>query len=119
MLLDIYQIQGETQEFDKTALAFAQAFGTSPPSWFGPKNNLEQKENIGNGKNMIILDSIMKPDFAEKFKELPGVALTNAAKNNRIYRYEEHDLVYFGPRTGQNIFKLMQLFYSPENVSEK
>ncbi|MBS1735932.1 MAG: ABC transporter substrate-binding protein [Bacteroidetes bacterium] len=71
-------------------------------------------------------DIIIATDFgfdrmgsAEKFKELPGVALTNAAKNNRIYRYEEHDLVYFGPRTGQNIFKLMQLFYSPENVSEK
>ncbi len=81
MLLDIYQIQGETQEFDKTALAFAQAFGTSPPSWFGPKNNLEQKENIGNGKNMIILDSIMKPDFAEKFKEL-----LKAAKQEKFCR---------------------------------
>ncbi len=60
-----------------------------------------------------------KMGSAEKFKELPGVALTNAAKNNRIYRYEEHDLVYFGPRTGQNISKLMQLFYSPENETKK
>ena len=48
---------------------------------------------------------------AEKFKTIPGVALTNAAKNNRIYRFEEHDLVYFGPRTGDNILKLMSLIH--------
>jgi iron complex transport system substrate-binding protein len=32
----------------------------------------------------------------DKFKTVPGVGLTNAAKNNKIYRFEEHDLVYFG-----------------------
>ena len=47
----------------------------------------------------------------EKFKTVPGVGLTNAAKNNRIYRFEEHDLVYFGPRTGQNVMKLMNLIH--------
>ncbi|WP_026770373.1 hemin ABC transporter substrate-binding protein [Asinibacterium sp. OR53] len=49
---------------------------------------------------------------AEQFKTLPGVALTNAAKNNRIYRFEEHDLVYFGPRSGKNILQLMQLIHA-------
>lgn len=105
MLLDIYQIQGETQEFDKTALAFSQAFGTSPPSWFGPKNNLEQKENIGNGKNMIILDSIMKPDFAEKFKEL-----LKAAKQEKFCRinisqckFEQNNIELF-----EKFLKLLQ-----------
>ena len=49
----------------------------------------------------------------DKFKSVPGVALTNAAKNNRIYRFEEHDLVYFGPRTGENVLKLMN-FIHPE-----
>ena len=53
---------------------------------------------------------------AENFKTVPGVALTNAAKNNRIYRFEEHDIVYFGPRTGENIIKLMKLFYPDANV---
>jgi iron complex transport system substrate-binding protein len=43
----------------------------------------------------------------DKFKELPGIALTPAAKDNRIYRIEEHDLLYFGPRTGENVLKLM------------
>ena len=49
---------------------------------------------------------------AEKFKTIPGVALTNAAKNNRIYRFEEHDLVYFGPRSPENIIKLMKLIHA-------
>ena len=52
-----------------------------------------------------------KMGSVEKFKTVPGVGLTNAAKNNRIYRFEEHDLIYFGPRSGQNIMKLMKLFY--------
>ena len=57
---------------------------------------------------------------SENFKEgIPGVALTNAAKNNRIYRFEEHDLVYFGPRTGENVMKLMKLFYPNANVPAK
>ena len=60
-----------------------------------------------------------KMGSAEKFKEVAGVALTNAAKNNRIYRFEEHDLVYFGPRTGQNIMQLMNLIYPASNVSTK
>ena len=47
----------------------------------------------------------------EKFKQLPGVALSPAAKNNRIYRIEEHDLVYLGPRTGQNVYNLIRLIH--------
>ncbi len=47
----------------------------------------------------------------EKFKTVAGVGLTNAAKNNRIYRFEEHDLIYFGPRSAENIMKLMHLIH--------
>jgi len=47
----------------------------------------------------------------EKFKELPGISLTPAAKNNRIYRVEEHDLLYLSPRTGENILKLMDMIH--------
>jgi iron complex transport system substrate-binding protein len=50
---------------------------------------------------------------------VPGVSLTNAAKNKRIVRFEEHDLVYFGPRTGENIIKLMNLIHPPANAPEK
>jgi iron complex transport system substrate-binding protein len=52
----------------------------------------------------------------EKVKELPGVALTNAAKNNQIYRVEEHDLIYLGPRTGKNVLKLQELIHQDETV---
>lgn len=72
-------------------------------------------------------DIIIATDFGfdkmggtiEKFKQVPGVALTNAAKNNRIYRFEEHDLVYFGPRTGPNVMKLMNLIHPEINADKK
>jgi iron complex transport system substrate-binding protein len=64
-------------------------------------------------------DIIIATDFGydqmgsmEKFVSgVPGVALTNAGKNKRIVRFEEHDLIYFGPRTGENIIKLMKLLH--------
>ncbi len=42
---------------------------------------------------------------------VPGIALTNAGKNKRIVRFEEHDLIYFGPRSGENILKLINLLH--------
>lgn len=63
-------------------------------------------------------DVILLTDFGydrlgstEKIKELPGVGSTRAAKNNQIYRIEEHDLIYLGPRTGENIIKLQKLIH--------
>src|ERR1044071_8258387 len=72
-------------------------------------------------------DIIIATDFGydqmgsmEKFAtDVPGVALTNAGKNKRIVRFEEHDLIYFGPRTGQNIIKLMHLLHPTTNVQAK
>lgn len=49
---------------------------------------------------------------ADAAKALPGVAETAAARNNRIYRVSEHELMYFGPDTGQNVMKLAQLIHS-------
>jgi iron complex transport system substrate-binding protein len=69
-------------------------------------------------------DVILLTDFGydrlgtpEKIKELPGVSSTRAAKNNHIYRIEEHDLVYLGPRTGKNILLLQKLIHvnAPSN----
>ena len=42
----------------------------------------------------------------DQIKALPGVATSNAARNNRIYRIEENVLNYFGPRSGENIEKV-------------
>jgi iron complex transport system substrate-binding protein len=48
---------------------------------------------------------------AEQAKTLPCVAETDAAKNGRIYRVSEHELMYFGPETGENILKLAKLIH--------
>ncbi len=55
----------------------------------------------------------------DKFiSDIPGVALTNAGKNKRIIRFEEHDMIYFGPRTGDNIIKLTDLIH-PADAPKK
>jgi iron complex transport system substrate-binding protein len=63
-------------------------------------------------------DIILATDFGydrmgseDKFVELPGLSLTPAAKNHKIYRIEEHDLIYLGPRTGENVLKVMDLIH--------
>ncbi len=47
----------------------------------------------------------------DAIKQLPGVATSNAAANNRIYRVEENQLNYFGPRTGENIGKIAAIIH--------
>lgn len=71
-------------------------------------------------------DVILLTDFGydrlgsyDKILELPGVALTNAAKSGDIYRVEGHDLIYFGPRTGENVLKLQQLIHKGRKSSDE
>jgi iron complex transport system substrate-binding protein len=45
---------------------------------------------------------------------LPGVATSNAAKDGRIYRIEEHELMYFGPSTGKGLQHLITLIHKGE-----
>jgi iron complex transport system substrate-binding protein len=47
----------------------------------------------------------------DQIKALPGVATSNAAKNNHIYRIEENVLNYFGPRSGENIQKVAAIIH--------
>ena len=63
-------------------------------------------------------DVVLLTDFGydrlgsiDKIKELPGLAGTKAAKSNRIYRVEEHDMVYLGPRTGENVLLFQELIH--------
>jgi iron complex transport system substrate-binding protein len=64
-------------------------------------------------------DVILVTDFGfdrlggsvDEIKALPGVATSNAAKNSRIYRIEEHVLMYFGPRSGENIEKVAAIIH--------
>lgn len=90
--------------------------------WAGAINVADTAQKWKNLSSEVIAqaqpDVILATDYGfdlqgsvEKFKQLPGVSLSPAAKNNRIYRIEEHDLVYLGPRTGENVYKLIQLIH--------
>jgi iron complex transport system substrate-binding protein len=43
---------------------------------------------------------------ADKFAAMPGVAETPAGKNKRIYRVDETEVMYFGPRTAASVKKI-------------
>jgi iron complex transport system substrate-binding protein len=47
----------------------------------------------------------------DAIKQLPGVGTSEAAKNNRIFRVEENQLNYFGPRAGENIGKIAAIIH--------
>lgn len=53
---------------------------------------------------------------AAKFAALPGVALTPAGMNRRIYRIDESEIIYFGPRSPATVHKLAQWFH-PEKTA--
>jgi iron complex transport system substrate-binding protein len=68
-------------------------------------------------------DVILLTDFGydrlengQQIQQLPGISSTNAFKNNRIFRIEEHDLVYLGPRTGENVLLINQLIHQNEKL---
>lgn len=90
--------------------------------WAGGKMSIDDKKGMRQLSAEVVAasdpDVILLTDFGydrlgstAKIKELPGVAGTKAAKNNRIYRIEEHDLVYLGPRTGENTLMLQKLIH--------
>jgi iron complex transport system substrate-binding protein len=43
---------------------------------------------------------------AEKFAAMPGVSLTPAGKAKRIYRVDETEVMYYGPRTAASLQKI-------------
>lgn len=47
----------------------------------------------------------------EQAKTLPGVAETDAARHNRIFRVPEYELMYYGPQTGGSIIELAKLIH--------
>jgi len=53
----------------------------------------------------------------EKFKTLPGVALTPAGQSNRIYRVDEQELMYFGPRTPAVVRKFAGWFHPNDTAA--
>jgi iron complex transport system substrate-binding protein len=43
---------------------------------------------------------------ADKFAAMPGVNLTPAAKAGRIYRIDETDVMYYGPRSADGLRRI-------------
>ena len=95
--------------------------------WAGAEMAVDEDKGMRHLSSEVVAtsdpDVILVTDFgydklgsSEKVKELPGVSGTKAALNNRIYRVEEHDLVYIGPRTGENVLMLHDLIYRDANT---
>lgn len=68
MLMDIYQVTGQKNDFEKVALVFSHGFGCSPPSY----NDLSgEKKSVMASKNIMTLQNVLKADnsdFREFFK---------------------------------------------------
>jgi len=47
----------------------------------------------------------------DAFRKLPGVDLTPAGKNGQIYRIDETEVMYFGPRTPATVRKFEKIFH--------
>lgn len=60
MLMDIYQVLGLKNEFEQTAIAFAQIFNTSSPSWVNGDN--DDKKKIIAGANVLTLPVTLTVD---------------------------------------------------------
>ena len=75
---------------------------------------MESPEIIAQANPQVILLTDFGYDrlgSLDQIKTLPGVATSEAAKNNHIYRIEENVLNYFGPRSGENIAKVAEVIH--------
>jgi iron complex transport system substrate-binding protein len=81
----------------------------------GRMQRMESPETVAQANPDVILVTDYGFDRAggslDQIKALPGVATSNAAKNNRIYRIEENQLMYFGPRSGENVEKVAAVIH--------
>ena len=93
--------------------------------WAGGVNAIDSMGGMARTNAEMIAksapDIIIATDFgfdkfgsADKFKEMPGVSLTPAGKNGRIYRIEESEIVYFGPRTASVVKKVVDMVHPPQ-----
>lgn len=90
--------------------------------WAGGKNILANGHGMERLTPALVADA--QPDViianqvafgrygsAKAFTRLPGVSLTPAGKNGRIYMIMEQQSIYFGPRTPAAILQLAQDFH--------
>ncbi|MFM9988576.1 hemin ABC transporter substrate-binding protein [Flavobacterium sp.] len=103
-----------------------KSVGAKMVEWAGGQLSIDDEKGMRHLSPELVAasdpDVILLTDFGydklggslDKIKELPGVGSTKAFKNKRIYRIEEHDLVYLGPRTGKNVLLIQNLIHKDE-----
>lgn len=90
--------------------------------WAGGEIAINSDREMGQLSPEIVAeadpDIILLTDFgydrlteSNELEKLPGISSTKAFKNKQIYRIEEHDLVYLGPRTGENVLLIQELIH--------
>lgn len=89
--------------------------------WAGGVNAIDTTANMQRLTPEIIArsapDIILATDVGfdrvgsvDAFRKLPGVDLTPAGKNGKIYRIDETEVMYFGPRTPATVRKFEKIF---------
>jgi iron complex transport system substrate-binding protein len=98
------------------------SIGDQMITWAGGTNALDSlggmarltPESIAKAAPDIIIATDVGFDrmgSAAKFAEMPGVNLTPAAKNHRIYRIDETDVMYFGPRSAEGLRRIEAIIH--------
>lgn len=91
-------------------------------TWAGADNVLARKSRMARLRPALMADAqpqvilatelaFSKYGSAKAFATMPGVSLTPAGKNLRIYEIDEGDVIYFSPRTPANILKVARYFH--------
>ncbi|QYS88400.1 heme/hemin ABC transporter substrate-binding protein [Flavobacterium davisii] len=101
----------------------SKSVGAKMIEWAGGRLSIQDKKGMKHLSPELVAasdpDVILMTDFGydkldgdlNKIKDLPRVSSTKAFKNKQVYRIEEHDLVYMGPRTGKNVLLIQGLIH--------
>jgi iron complex transport system substrate-binding protein len=112
---NIYMVVGKTGGEGGASGQMIQMAGGVPALDKDGMERMASPEVIAQANPDVILVTSYGYDHAggtnDAIKQLPGVETSNAAKNNKIYRIEEGDVMYFGPRTGDNLTQLAKLIH--------
>jgi iron complex transport system substrate-binding protein len=92
--------------------------------WAGGRNALTEGNRMvhltpeiiaGAAPDIIIATDVGYDRYgsAAKFAAMPGVNLTPAGKNLRIYRIDETEIMYFSPRTPASVARIAQWLHGP------
>ncbi len=111
---NVYMVVGKTGGEGGAGGRMIEMAGGEPAIQQDGMQRMASPEIVAQANPDIILVTSYGFDHAgsvEQIKQLPGVDTSNAAKNNKIYRIEEGELMYFGPRTGDNLLKLTKLIH--------